>query len=1272
MSEVTAKTLQRVFQAVEHHSGFINYRYRPYHTVPSAPSGADDRSARCWELAVKVGTHAVHQHTFIPATDIMKIFNTTLTNDPEKIIYTYAPSPGYNTATYSDIVDSAKQCIQHSVAVEKSALRKAMEVTVSTFNQYAQVIDVLIQHQPYVTALVWGAVRGLLQVAGQEITVSSVIPQAINKITGEMGRWDQYLRLFPDSDRLQSVVAQLFAQIINYVVRANKYYSASLPKRYVKAGMSTTPVKLRDAWTEIEDLSIKLEREANLASEIRIKASRDEHAKHDGALLGEILEQERYRNDSLMSIKAIVTAQDLVGDKMKDMKIAFDAQIENDAIRRRENRLESDRNRIVTWLQRFRSQKQVVRTWEPGTAEWVLYHPVYLDWEERNNDGLMWINGMPGCGKSIMASFLTHKSPSLVKISHFLQAAVEENSTKTVSMAASILVQFIGHPTIASDQDLTASLIKHALPLLESFSTYENCSFEQIWEVLENVYADLPPFTLVVDALDESYAAEDALKLVDKLKIMSLLPQSRVIVLSRIHHFLQESLKDCATIQMDETTITHDITHFIQKEVERTPKIRIPAELILSKATNYAKGMFLWVKLMLQYLQQASTPRMQRARLEKFPVGLTTIYEKLLSETGAKLEPEQVKLRKRIFMLLVAAKTPLTVDDISVALALDRSDQHPDKDDLLIDPSGEINALCWPFTKAIDTHIQFVHYSMQEFLLLEEKSIRTAHIHFTLRESNEYMALKCLFRLINAEARSIKILEPLLRLRLGDSALPTNLESLPRRWPFYPYAANYWHIHLILSENTLNILRYCEMFLGGLHFITWVEEFDDGVRDMGAIVDVQASLSAWHMGLSMKQRECIDISRFFEKPFNNFFDLKSVRRDTPEVAYMALQRLGLYHNFTGTQSGGRTLKDLQQLVAEGFSSTLGASHPLTLRCITNWCIERIVDDDRELVAGETLLLDTMNLQKEILGDGVYDNYHTQQYAGLAMYYRGKFDGAIEHLRASYEGLGRILGPNHEYFQHSRLYYAHVLTATSQFDVAYRIYEEVWGLWSHLHGTQHPLSTMTQCNLGVIYRKLHKFDLAERHLVDCLRERQRMHGCSVATFDSLIQIALLYRDMGRVEEAHAYLDLAEGMDLTLHGFERYCHVYHLRAVLVWKSGDQKTARKQLEALLSKGGQHPTSRALMWVRLTLADLLRQHGHEKNVSSIFVNIVERLHKSPKKLSKSALEAQLQDAENSLRVARDRGAQVAEDELRSKGLVWLEPEAFWIIFGGPAAEIS
>lgn len=550
-------------------------------------------------------------------------------------------------------------------------------------------------------------------------------------------------------------------------------------------------------------------------------------------------------------------------------------------------------------------------------------------------------------------------------------------------------------------------------------------------------------------------------------------------------------------------------------------------------------------------------------------------------------------------------------------------------------------------------------------------------VHFTPKESNDYLALKCIFRLINPDSRSIRLIEFLLRNRFDSTRVFSSDQEAatsPTDWPFYPYACKNWHLHLMESANSFKLLQHVSLFLKGLEFITWAEmKLTDGV-DVGPIVDIHASLCAWDEGLDEAQKKRVQISTFMGKPYNDFFSLPEINRNMPDVAYMALRRLGQYHNANGTLSGGRTLKELRKMVAEGFVATLGDKHALTLECMAEWGIEQIADDERELLEGATLLRTTMNQQRKVLGTDVYDSYYSQLNLGLALFYQALFEDSIQHLEESCTGLIRTLGANHHHYQFARLYYAYALEGLSEVSRACQIYKNIWAVWSQIHGTQHPLSLMAQCGMGVAFRKLQKFDMALKHLHASFAERQRSFGKSTVTVDNSIHLALLYRDMGEIDQARAYLELTKevGLDECDCSFERYTQVEHLRALLHLDCGDTKSAKEVLEDLLRKSKPLPANRSGLWARLTLADILRDQGHPKRASSLFSGMVEPVRESDAGRIRSGDPTDWQRAvEQFLRDSQAKGVRSATEELERNGLRWRHPQSLWIIAGGPAAEV-
>src|SRR5205807_7312246 len=58
------------------------------------------------------------------------------------------------------------------------------------------------------------------------------------------------------------------------------------------------------------------------------------------------------------------------------------------------------------YTSRYEEHRRRVREPVEGTCSWVTEHPKYKDWLAKEKSGLLWLSADPGCGKSVIASFL--------------------------------------------------------------------------------------------------------------------------------------------------------------------------------------------------------------------------------------------------------------------------------------------------------------------------------------------------------------------------------------------------------------------------------------------------------------------------------------------------------------------------------------------------------------------------------------------------------------------------------------------------------------------------------------------------------------------------------------------------------------------------------------------------------------------------------------------------------------------------------------------------
>ncbi len=62
------------------------------------------------------------------------------------------------------------------------------------------------------------------KVAVREVETRDALSTALLDIAWHIGRWGEYLRLFPEHTRIHDTIATIFAHVLNYVVRARYYF----------------------------------------------------------------------------------------------------------------------------------------------------------------------------------------------------------------------------------------------------------------------------------------------------------------------------------------------------------------------------------------------------------------------------------------------------------------------------------------------------------------------------------------------------------------------------------------------------------------------------------------------------------------------------------------------------------------------------------------------------------------------------------------------------------------------------------------------------------------------------------------------------------------------------------------------------------------------------------------------------------------------------------------------------------------------------------------
>ncbi|KAF4831931.1 Vegetative incompatibility protein HET-E-1 [Colletotrichum tropicale] len=254
---------------------------------------------------------------------------------------------------------------------------------------------------------------------------------------------------------------------------------------------------------------------------------------------------------------------------------------------------ESQRHEVFKWLVdvdpsslHHRAQKN----YEPGTCDWAESLPEwhkYLGGRER----CLWVHGIPGAGKTILASRLIEKIENHCEVS---------TSEKLLSI---YYYCYFGH-----NQDEASSLLKWILNRLcreadgvsdHLWRLFKHGGAPSLTSLLTAVERALEPFHTVyvtIDAIDESSPREDLLKIIRDLATDLRFHKIRLLLTSREYFDIEKILIEfSSSISMRNPFLDADIYHYTQSRLQREGRTKQWPEELQQQAVEAlsrgAKGM---------------------------------------------------------------------------------------------------------------------------------------------------------------------------------------------------------------------------------------------------------------------------------------------------------------------------------------------------------------------------------------------------------------------------------------------------------------------------------------------------------------------------------------------------------------------------------------------------------------------------------------------------------------------------------------------------------
>ena len=502
----------------------------------------------------------------------------------------------------------------------------------------------------------------------------------------------------------------------------------------------------------------------------------------------------------------------------------------------------------------------------PGTCKWIEPKPLFRSWKNSklgSESSVLWINAIPGAGKTILASYLVDQSRITEGISskchsvlYFFCKNADGDKNNSLAVARALVYQLLQSPTLANRQEFLDDLKVHKV----SGGQTRAVSFRPLWNILCKYCGDLPHATIILDAIDE---CSDINFLIPGLLKLAHQGSARVVITSRREPDIVNAIGDVSSLAIEPDDLRDDIKAYLEYQVSQSSMLSDPRvrSRIIRILNIRSKGMFLWVTLMLKELESRSTIDEIESTLSSLPDGLNEVYERILTRLHNTLKPSRRIFCCRLLKWITLAKRPLQLNEVGEALKLEYATAAGDSrfTQNLLCSVRELELVCGSLVTVKNQSIQLIHLSTKEFLLTPSDLSpleRTLHGFLVRRADDSALLASVCVTYLSSHCIPAK--------NSGENSYG----GLPKiSAPLLDYACFYWILHIIESrlEAVVQHESKLQPFLESRKSFYWIERCFNVQREIRSQLNMGLqSLIDW---LSYETSR-ITVSKSLKKPFS--------------------------------------------------------------------------------------------------------------------------------------------------------------------------------------------------------------------------------------------------------------------------------------------------------------------------------------------------------------------------------------------------------------------
>ncbi|KAF7503410.1 hypothetical protein GJ744_003893 [Endocarpon pusillum] len=478
-----------------------------------------------------------------------------------------------------------------------------------------------------------------------------------------------------------------------------------------------------------------------------------------------------------------------------------------------------------------------------GSCEWLLQKPSFTRWRDTIETGersdrdlafrfkglstsasigrnthevprIFWLPGPPGSGKSHLSAYVIRHLESYGACSYYFLKHTDRSKQSLGGLLRSLALQMANR---------NVALRRALLSMQQDDSlTAEVNDIRAIWKQLfvQRIFRMGFQKTQywLIDALDEGIGGQELIKLFER--IPTNLPL-KIFITSRYDAHMERLLRALPTVTepISVANTLGDIHLFLEANRECLHVNAADVEALIDELLDKSQGSFLWVRLILQRLDNVWNRKAITKVMQEVPDDMNALYSRILEEMEGKPNKD---LAKAILRWTICAGRSLTTTELQEAIQRDIDDSIPIIEKMIGDVCGQLIVI------EAQGKVRLVHDTARDFLL---NHTLTSEFAVNKMAAHGRVAEICLQYLIEGDVRQIP-------RRAGQGSGTASISAL------HEYAHLYFSEHVVKGPpaDTDAIDRVAE-FLDSrvLHWVEYIAR----QQNLDCLTQTAKNLDAW-------------------------------------------------------------------------------------------------------------------------------------------------------------------------------------------------------------------------------------------------------------------------------------------------------------------------------------------------------------------------------------------------------------------------------------------